>query len=178
MRRGTNPRDEEGSMATISQPRDLFVTELQSMLYVEQKLEEQVLPELEQQAKNAELKEGFRHHRDETRRHVENLERAFELLGEPAKADKSHAIDGLIAQHDKVVKNIESDQLRDLFNAGAAAKTEHLEIAAYESLITSAEALGEDEIASLLEENLDQEKHTLQEVSKLSDQLTRETAAA
>jgi len=165
-------------MATIAEPRDLFVTELQSMLYVEQKLEGQVLPELEKEATSDELKQGFRHHREETRRHVENLERAFELLGEPAKADKSHAIDGLIAQHDKVFKNIESDQLRDLFNAGAATKTEHLEIAAYESLITSAEALGEDEIASLLEENLDQEKHTLEELSKVSEQLTRQTATA
>jgi ferritin-like metal-binding protein YciE len=41
-----------------------------------------------------------------------------------------------------VAKNIESTRLRDL-DAGAAAKTEHLEIAAYESLITTAESLGE-----------------------------------
>ena len=47
-----------------------------------------------------------------------------------------------------------STQLPDVFDAGAAAKTEYLEIAAYESLITTAEALGETEIVSLLEENL------------------------
>jgi ferritin-like metal-binding protein YciE len=69
---------------------------------------------------------------------VANLERAFELLGEEPKPDKSHAIDALVAQHDNVFKHIESNELNDVFNAGAAGKTEHLEIAAYESMITAA----------------------------------------
>src|ERR671936_881681 len=139
-------------MATIAQPRDLFVNELKAMLYMEQKLAE------------------------ETKRHVANLERAFELLGEEPKPDKSHAIDGLVAQHDKVAKHIEVPQLRDCFDAGAAAKTEHLEIAAYESLITTAESLGETEIVSLLEENLDDEKDALKQAKKAGDQLAKETA--
>ena len=87
------------------------------------------------------------------------------------------AIDGLVAQHDKVMKNIQSPHLRDVFDAGAAAKTEHLEIAAYESMITTAESLGEHEIVSLLEENLDQEKHTLQELRTTSEQLATQTAS-
>jgi ferritin-like metal-binding protein YciE len=164
-------------MATISAPRELFVTELQSMLYVEQKLADQVLPELNQQVKNSDFKEDIQHHLEETRRHVANLEQVFELLGEEPKPDKSHAIDGLIAQHDKVVKNIESDQLRDIFNAGAAAKTEHLEVAAYEGLITTAESLGESEIVSLLEENRDDDKSALKKAEKASEEITKETAA-
>src|SRR5919205_829973 len=102
------------------------------------------------------------------------MERIFELLGEEPKPDKSHAVDGLVAQHEKHAKNIESEPLLDLFDAGAAAKTEHLEIAAYESMITSAEALGESEIASLLEENLDDEKAALKKVEKASKELAAE----
>jgi ferritin-like metal-binding protein YciE len=163
-------------MATISAPQDLFVTELQSMLYVEQKLADEVLPELSGQIRNSDFREDVQHHLEETRRHVSNLERVFELLGEEPRPDKSHAIDGLVAQHDKVFKNIDSPELRDLFNAGAAAKTEHLEIAAYEGLITTAESLGEDEIASLLDENLDEEKSALKKVEKASDEITKEAA--
>jgi len=162
---------------TISEPRDLFVTELQSMLYVEQKLAEEVLPELTKQISDSDFQSDVEHHLEETRRHVSNLEKAFELLGEDAKPDKSHAIDGLVAQHDKVIKNIESDELKDLFNAGAAAKTEHLEIAAYESMISSAQSLGEQEIASLLEQNRDDERAALEKVEKASKEILAHTAA-
>ena len=163
-------------MTTIAAPRDLFLTELQSMLYVEQKLADEVLPELQQQIEHGDFKADVKHHLEETRRHVANLERAFELLGAEPKPDKSHAIDGLVAQHDKIIKNIESAQLRDVFNAGAAAKTEHLEIAAYEGMITTAETLGEDEVVSLLEENLDEEKSALKKVEKASKEITKEAA--
>jgi ferritin-like metal-binding protein YciE len=163
-------------MTTIVAPRDLFVAELQSMLYVEQKLADEVLPELQQQIKHGDFKADVKEHLEETRRHVANLERVFELLGEEPKADKSHVIDGLVAQHDKVIKNIESDELRDVFNAGAAAKTEHVEIAAYEGMIATADALGADEIVSLLEENLDEEKSALKKVEKASKEITKEAA--
>jgi len=164
-------------MPTITEPRELFVNELQGMLYVEQKLADEVLPELQGQIKNTEFKQDVQEHLEETERHVANLERVFELLGEEPKADKSHAVDGLVAQHDKVVKNIESDELRDIFNAQAAAKTEHLEIAAYEGLITTADSLGEDDVKKLLEANLDEEEDALKSVQKICKEMTKETAA-
>jgi ferritin-like metal-binding protein YciE len=163
-------------MPTITEPRQLLANELQAMLYVEQKLAGEVLPELQKEIQDKDFKEGITEHLEETKEHVANVERAFELLGEEPKPDKSHAIDGLVAQHDKVIKNIESQQLRDVFNAGAAAKTEHLEIAAYESLITTAESIGEEEIVSLLEENLDHEKDALKKVEKAAKELAIETA--
>ena len=163
-------------MATIAQPRDLFVNELKAMLYVEQKQAEEVLPELATQIKNSDFKQSIREHTEETKKHVANLERAFELLGEEPKPDKSHAVDGLTAQHDKVVKNIQTDEVRDFFDACAAAKTEHLEIAAYEGLITSAESLGDSEIVGLLEENLDQEKSALKKAENAAETIARQTA--
>jgi ferritin-like metal-binding protein YciE len=166
------------TIPSITEPRDLFMTELQSMLYVEDKLANEVLPELADQIKQSDFKGDVRHHIEETRRHAANLERALELLGEEPKPDKSHAIDGLVAQHDKIVKHIETDQVRDVFNAGAAAKTEHLEIAAYEGMIETAEALGEDEIVDLLEENLDDEKAALKKVEKATKELTKEASTA
>ena len=49
----------------------------------------------------------------------------------------------------------------DVFLTGAGARTEHYEIAAYEGLVTMATAMGEDNVASLLNENLEQEKAAL-----------------
>jgi ferritin-like metal-binding protein YciE len=164
-------------MATITEPRQLFVNDLQAMLYVEQRLAENVLPELANEISDSDFKQNVRHHLDETKQHVANIERVFELLGEEPKPDKSHAVDGLVAQHDKVVKNIETDELRDFFDACAAAKTEHLEIAAYEGLITAAESLGDSEIVGLLEENLDQEKDALKQAKKAAEQIAKQTAS-
>jgi len=59
---------------------------------------------------------------------------------------------------------------------GAAAKTEHVEIAMYEGLIRKAEAMGADDIVALLEENLEQEKHTLEEVKQAAQKLSKELA--
>jgi ferritin-like metal-binding protein YciE len=45
-----------------------------------------------------------------------------------------------------------------------AAETEHHEIAVYEGLIINARAMGRDDVVDLLQQNLEQEQHTLEEV--------------
>jgi ferritin-like metal-binding protein YciE len=44
----------------------------------------------------------------------------------------------------------------DSFLTGAGARTEHYEIAAYEGLVTMAEAMGETEVVELLTDNLEE----------------------
>ena len=51
---------------------------------------------------------------------------------------------------------------RDLVHAQAVAQTEHLEIAAYDSLRALADACGEEEAGALLQELLEQEQHALE----------------
>jgi ferritin-like metal-binding protein YciE len=58
-----------------------------------------------------------------------------------------------------------------MFLTGAAARTEHYEIAAYTGLITMAEALGQTDAARLLDENLKDEKAALEMVTTISEQL-------
>jgi ferritin-like metal-binding protein YciE len=59
-----------------------------------------------------------------------------------------------------------------------AAETEHHEIAVYEGLITHARAMGQDEVVRLLQENLEQEQHTLEEVKQHTEQVARESVGA
>ena len=70
-----------------------------------------------------------------------------------------------------------SDDLIDIVDAGAAARTEHYEIAAYTGLIEMARALGETEAVGLLEENLKEEKEALREVESVTKTLRDETKA-
>ena len=63
------------------------------------------------------------------------------------------------------------DALADAVILSDAAETEHHEIVVYEGLITHAEAMGNTEVVRLLSENLEQERHTLQEVQGATKQL-------
>ena len=66
----------------------------------------------------------------------------------------------------------------DAFLTGAGARTEHYEIAAYEGLVTMAEAMGEDKVANLLSENLEQEKNALTKMQTIGKRLAQDGAAA
>lgn len=171
-------RGKGDTMGKIEQPRDLFAEKLGEMLYVERTLAEEVLPQLRDEVENTELRNGFDAHLEQTRGHLSNLERVAEMLGLDGKEKKSHALDGMIKEHEQGVKDIERPELRDLFDAGAAATTEHYEISYYESLVTMAETMGEDEAANLLRENLEQEQATLKKLESASQKLTKEVVAA
>jgi ferritin-like metal-binding protein YciE len=71
-----------------------------------------------------------------------------------------------------------SDALIDAALLGGAAETEHHEIAVYDGLITHAEQLGHEDVVALLQENLDQEQHTLKEVEKASKKQAKQLAEA
>ena len=161
----------------MNDPRELFLHELGDVLYAERTLVK-TLPKLQQEASDDELAEGFGEHLEETRQHVENLEQAFEALGEPAKAEKCPGIEGIKKEHDEFVSNESpSPEVLNAFLTGAGARTEHYEIAAYEGLITMAEAMGEDEVARLLNENLAQEQNALRKIQTIGKRLAQQGAA-
>jgi ferritin-like metal-binding protein YciE len=161
----------------MSEPRDLFLHELGDVLYAEQTLVK-ALPKLQEEAADQELSQGFGEHLEETRQHVKNLEKAFEALGEPAKAEKCPGIEGIKKEHDEFVSNESPSQdVLDAFLTGAGARTEHYEIAAYEGLLTMAHAMGEDEVAELLNENLAQEKRALSNLKRIGKRLAEQGAA-
>jgi ferritin-like metal-binding protein YciE len=164
-------------MADITTPRDLFLHELGDILYVEEKLTEEVLPKLINEVQSAEFRKGLERHLEQTKGHITNVEQIFEALGEQSETEKCLGFEGLRREHDEMIGEV-SDDLTDLVDAGAAARTEHYEIAAYTGLIEMARALGESEAVSLLEENLKEEKETLREGESTTKTLRDEQKAA
>jgi ferritin-like metal-binding protein YciE len=163
-------------MADITTPRDLFLHELGDILYVEEKLTQEVLPKLIQEVQNGEFRKGLERHLEQTRGHVTNLEQIFDALGEQSETEKCLGFEGLKKEHDEMIGEV-SDDLVDIVDVGAAARTEHYEIAAYTGLIEMARALGETEAVGLLEENLKEEKEALREVESVTKTLRDETKA-
>ena len=166
------------SNTQMSDPRELFLHELGDVLYAERTLVK-ALPKLQEEASDEELAQGFADHLEETRQHVKNVEQAFELVGEEVKAEKCPGIEGLKKEHDDFVANESPSQdVLDAFLTGAGARTEHYEIAAYEGLVTMASAMGEEEVAELLNENLEDEKAALRKIQNIGKRLAEVGAKA
>jgi ferritin-like metal-binding protein YciE len=164
-------------VSEIRTPRDLFLHELGDILYVERKLVDEVLPKLIEEVGSAEFRKGLERHLDQTKGHITNLEQVFDMLGEEPKAEKCIGFEGLKKEHEELVGEADPS-LIDLIDTGAAARTEHYEIAAYSGLMEMARSLGETDAVSLLEENLKEEKEALREVESVTKTLRDELKAA
>ncbi len=169
-------------MAEMTQPRELFIHELRDILYAERQLTK-ALPTMAKEAGDDELRQGFQDHLDETREQIANLEEVFAQLGERPAGERCPGIEGIIAEHDEFMSEESPDgQVRDLFLTGAAARTEHYEIAAYTGLVAMATAMGERGAADLLKRNLTQEKEMLKRAEAIGKRIgkaaVKETSAA
>jgi ferritin-like metal-binding protein YciE len=164
-------------MSELTTPRDLFLHELGDILYVEKQLVNEVLPKLIGEVQDPKFRKGLEKHREETRTHITNVEQVFDELGERPTTEECIGFDGLKKEQEKLADEA-SEGLMDLVNTGAAARTEHYEIAAYSGLIEMARGLGEQNAVSLLDENLKSEKQTLREVESIEKTLRDELKAA
>jgi ferritin-like metal-binding protein YciE len=137
------------------------------------KMERTVLDILEQSVEEAQaeqVKALFRHHREETQGHVDNVERVFGLFGWEVDDSPCPAIEGLEKEGKANAKKAD-DAVVDLVLLQSAVEVEHHEIGVYENLIISARAMGRDDVIAVLEQNLEQEHHTLREVKGLQEQV-------
>ena len=155
----------------LNSPHELFHYKLGAALKMENKVLE-MLGNLEEAAQSDQLKQQFSHHADETRQQIQNIEKAFSALGEEPDDSPCPAIEGLDKEGKANLKKAD-DSLIDAIALSAAAETEHHEIAVYEGLITEAEAMGQQDIVQLLQQNLEQEQHTLEEVKQATQELAQ-----
>src|SRR5947209_17001582 len=140
-------------MASMDSLNDLLQDELKDIYDAEKQLTK-ALPKLAKKATAEELKEAFEEHLRQTEEHVERLDQAFEHLGVPAKGKKCKGMQNLIAEGEDMIGDAEEDAVRDAVMIAAAQKVEHYEIAAYGTARTWATMLGQDDVASLLEQTL------------------------
>ena len=160
----------------LNNPREAFGHKLGSALTMEQDVLE-MLGDLEDKSQRDELKQQFRHHADETRQQIANIEQSFRAMGEEPDDSPCPAIKGLEADTKANIKMADESVVDEVILAGAAA-TEHHEIAVYETLIAHAEELGQPEVVQLLHQNLEQERHTLDEVSRAQRQVLHQVVTA
>jgi ferritin-like metal-binding protein YciE len=126
------------------------------------------LPKMAKAASNQELRQAFEEHLRQTSGHVTRLEQIFEELGEKPSGKKCVAMEGLVKEGSELISQDYPEPVLDAGIIGAAQRVEHYEIAAYGTVRSFAEALGESEQASLLEETLHEEKEADEKLSQIS----------
>jgi ferritin-like metal-binding protein YciE len=150
--------------------KELYIDELKDLYNAENQLVK-ALPKMAKAASSEELSQGFEEHLEQTRGHVQRLEKIFQSLGESPRGKKCMGMEGLVAEGAEVIKEDFEDSVMDAALIGAAQRVEHYEIAAYGTVCAFAEELGENEQASLLNETLEEEKETDEKLTKLAEQI-------
>lgn len=153
----------------IQSPQDLFLYDLRAMYDAEQQLL-QMLPVLAQECMDNAARETFVTHEYETRQHVSNLERCFQIIGSQPATLANNTVAGLKADHDAFLQQQPPAQALTLFNLRAGYLSECLEIASYQNLIDEANALGLTDCVPLFQQNLQQEVSASQKLSAIAHQ--------
>jgi ferritin-like metal-binding protein YciE len=78
---------------------------------------------------------------------------------------------GLVEEGSDAISTKAPDSVRDAYLIGAAQRVEHYEIAAYGTALAFAKKLGEDEVASLLEETLEEEGAADKKLTEISEEV-------
>ncbi len=154
----------------MKSPQELFLHELGDMYDAEQRIAK-MLPEMAKECNNAQLKNAFQMHEQETQQQIRNLEQCFQVLGSKPEKAACTAIAGLKQEHDTFLKENPSEDILSMFDLGGASKTEYYEMASYKGLIEKATMMGQQQITQLLQQNLQQEEAMARRVEQLSRQL-------
>lgn len=155
---------------SLETPRDLFIHELSDAMSAEH-IMMKMMGEMVQETENPEAKKAITDHQRETEQQIANLEKIFEILGEQPEETTCHAAEGLQKEHDALKEEKPTGDVKELGLLAAANKSEHYEIATYLSLRQMAQDLGENEIADLLNENLQQEKEMSRSVQSMAAEI-------
>jgi ferritin-like metal-binding protein YciE len=138
----------------------------------------QILPKLAQEAQNDQVRQALLDHEQETKQHVRNIEQCFQILGIQPTQTTEHAVTGLKQDHDTFLQNKPTPNVLTMFDIESAAKSEYLEMAAYQSLIASADLLGYQQCVPLLKQNLQQEEAAAQKLARLALQLGKQAVSS
>src|SRR5690606_32204239 len=156
---------------------DLFEHQLFDLYSAEDQLIK-ALPEMAENASNAQLKKAFESHLKETETHKSRIEEICKDLGIKMKNEKCKAMEGLIKEAKSFLKEDAEKDVRDAGLIANAQKVEHYEISSYGTVVRYAKDLGHDAIAKKLQKTLDEEYGADEKLNKLAEKKINKKAAS
>lgn len=141
---------------------------LKDIYYAERKILKS-LPKMVRAAQSPELKAAFEKHIGQTEGQIERLQQVFEIIGKPARGKTCDAIDGILAEGDEIAGEYKGTAALDAGLLAAAQAVEHYEITRYGTLKRWANVLGLKDAAKLLDETLQEEAQTDEDLTTIAD---------
>ena len=142
---------------SVETMQELLIDELKD-LYSAEKQIVRALPKLAKASTSPDLKQALTKHLEETEGQVTRLERMAELVGKKLTGKTCVGMKGVLEEGSEVLKETDKGTVRDAAMIAAAQRVEHYEMAGYGSAREFAKMLGLAEVASLLEQTLEEEK--------------------
>jgi ferritin-like metal-binding protein YciE len=164
-------------MAGMKTLRDLFEDELRDVYDAEKQIVK-ALPKMIKASGSEELSSALESHLEETRGHVERLERVFESLDMSARGKHCKGMAGILEEGANLMQEDGDESVLDAGFIAAAQRVEHYEITAYGSLMAWAKALGLKDALSLLKENEAEEKAADKKLTAIAESGINQAAAA
>ncbi len=168
---------ELNNMAEMNTLRDSLVEEIKDLFNAEKQLTK-ALPKLAKNATNPDLRAALESHLGETHEQISRLEQVFELLDETARGKHCAGMAGIIEEGNDMLEEDAEEAVMDACIIAAGQRAEHYEMAAYGTCIAWAKALGLEEVATLLETTLNEEKAADQKLSALAESGINDAAMA
>jgi ferritin-like metal-binding protein YciE len=147
---------------------DLFVHTLRDIYYAENQIVK-ALPDMIEKASDPGLKQAFQAHLGETKTHVARVEQVFKMHGVEVKGVDCPAIDGILDEANDVAGEVDDKKVLDAALIAAAQAVEHYEMTRYGTLVAWAKQLGRSDCASVLQQNLEEEKAADQKLNTLAE---------
>ena len=157
----------------IKTAQDFFVDELKD-IYSAEKQAIRAYPKLAKAVSSPQLKEALQTHLEETKGQVERLDQVFEILEKRSSGKTCEAMKGLVEETSEALEEIEKGPILDAALIACGQRMEHYEIAAYGTVAALAKAMGQEEIAQLLSQTLEEEKATDQKLTQVSESVNKE----
>ena len=157
--------------------RDLFEDELRDLYDAERQIVK-ALPKMIKAAGSDELSSALESHLEETRGHVERLERVFESIDIRPRGKHCAGMAGILEEGANLMEEDGDESVLDAGFIAAAQRVEHYEITAYGSLMAWAKALGLKDALSLLKENEQEEKAADKKLTAIAESGINQAAVA
>lgn len=148
--------------------RSLLIDSLKDIYWAEKALTK-AIPRMIKNTTSDALVDALSDHLEETKIQVERVEEIFGTLGEKTVARKCEAMEGLIKEAERIMQETEDGVIRDAGIIAGAQKIEHYEIAAYGTLCAFAKVLSENEILTMLQDTLKEEKEADRKLSAIAE---------
>jgi ferritin-like metal-binding protein YciE len=155
----------------------LFLQELRDLYDAENQITE-ALPKMIEAAHYSQLKSALQEHLSVTQQQVQRLDQIFDILGEDASGQTCKGMKGVIKEGDEIISQGGDSATVDAGIISAAQRVEHYEMAGYGTVRTYAELLGQQQIATLLQQTLDEEKEADETLTEIARSVNIEAKAA